>query len=134
MKESGETSLSYNTVTFHPTSTAISMNSTYHEEYNEEFHLLDFHIIDESGRSIQHASGSRNRQVKKGLYLNEYTFFYDPLKEKPEQLTITPFLFDTTEKTITHVRADWESKPVTLSQGEVGSVPVLDVVSEDHAT
>ncbi|WP_026690045.1 DUF4179 domain-containing protein [Alteribacter aurantiacus] len=134
VKESGELSLSYNTVTFHPTSTAISMNSSYPEEYDDEFHRLDYHIVDENGRIIQSTSASGSGQVKNGLYLNEYSLFYEPLKEKPKELTITPFLFGETDNDIAFVRAPWKKEEVTLSQGEVGSVTVHDVVSEEHTT
>ncbi|PYZ97594.1 hypothetical protein CR205_03085 [Alteribacter lacisalsi] len=132
-KESGNISLSYHTVTFHPTSTAISLTSSYPEAYGDEFNMLDYHIVDENDRIIQSSSAGGSGQAKDGLYLNEYSLFYEPLNEKPEQLTITPFL-DQAEREIAFVRMPWKEEPVTLSQGEVGSVTVHSIASDDDAT
>ncbi|THE10967.1 DUF4179 domain-containing protein [Bacillus timonensis] len=121
-------------VTFFPTSTEIVFRQIMDEKVFEskKYDWLDYQIVDDKGNVLQPFSGGGGGgPMKNGQLLQTYSYYYEPLETMPKSLTFKPYLIVGNEK-VEEVKADWTGEKLTLSQGGIGEITVLDIKSENN--
>lgn len=116
--------MKYEALTLFPTSTELTFQLPNSDP------VWNFKVYDDQGRVLQpisgHGVGSPNGN-------REFKYYFEPVDPIPKQVTIQPYLggsisTDSTSK----ISGEWKGNPITLSQGQVGSVTVLDEKWENN--
>ncbi|MFC0212063.1 DUF4179 domain-containing protein [Paenibacillus chartarius] len=115
--------MNYQELALFPTTTKITVQMP----NREDIRSLKYHVYDEQGRVLQPISG-HGRGSSDGSQV--FTYYFEPFDTIPEQVTIKPYL--SAMNSDTKVDGEWKGKPITLSQGEVGSVTVVDEKVENN--
>ncbi|QGS69053.1 hypothetical protein CV093_13595 [Oceanobacillus sp. 143] len=121
----------YDKITFFPTSTEIDFRVVMDEDISDKYMNMDYQVVDNDGRILQPLSGGGDGGNENGQILWTFKHYFEPLENVPKSLTVKPFLYNTEETELEIVREKWEGKEITLSQGEIGQVKILDVVKKD---
>jgi len=133
-KEFEDLALLYEKISFLPTSTELSISLIMPQEaFNQRKYMhLDYQIIDELGRVLQPLSGSGGGGGPiSGIITQKFKYYFEPLESLPKTITIKPYLRDYTNTTVEIVRENWEQEKLTLSQGDIGQVMILDIQKEN---
>lgn len=131
--ETDDLTMHVDKVTFYPTSTEIAFRQVMdvHTFENKKYEWLDYQVVDDQGRVLQPLSGGGlGGPEKDGKLVQSMTYYFEPFEEIPRSLTIKPYLVVGNEN-VEYVKAKWTGENVTLSQGEIGEITVLDMKSED---
>lgn len=90
-----------------------------------------FFLYDDKGKQIQYYSyrGDLDYFEDKDLYKGIYNIRFAPFEDKPDYLVIKPYKFHTSIGQFSRKQTafDLGSLPVTLTQGEAGSVTITEV-------
>lgn len=123
----------YDHITFFPTSTRLTLQLLIDEKAyeNNKYGWLDYLVIDEKGRVLQPLSGLGKGEFLKGKMLNHFEQSYEPLQTIPKSLTIKPYLIDFNDTSSKTEKVKWDGEVVTLSQGEIGHITILNSIEED---
>ncbi|WP_164669265.1 DUF4179 domain-containing protein [Virgibacillus doumboii] len=124
--------INYNSVSFTPTATIIKF-----DEIAQSFsgYMVHYLVKDDTGRILKNTDfrgigyGELYKDTdgtKKSIM--EMSVFVEPLNEKPESLTVIPYLEHENKGSYEKNREQWKGKELKLSQGESGDVVVTDVV------
>ncbi len=127
----------YDQITFFPTSTEISLRLSIDEKaYTEEkYMMLDFIVMDDKGRVLQpFSSGGGGGGPVKGKVLHRFKYYYEPMQMIPRSLTIKPYLTEINETSPKIERIRWEGEKITLSQGKIGNVTILERTENNGIT
>ncbi|WP_071393350.1 DUF4179 domain-containing protein [Bacillus tuaregi] len=127
----------YDQITFFPTSTEIALRLLIDEKafHSNKYMMLDYQVIDDKGRVLQPFSGGGGGGGPvDGKVLQSFKQYYEPLEEQPKSLTIKPYLIDMNEAAPELERRQWQGEKMTLSQGEIGHLTILEVTEEDGVT
>lgn len=120
----------YDKVTFFPTSTGISFQYLIDEKFIKDKDLA-IHVSDDQGRILQPLSGGRSGvPSKKGKVLVTSNYYFEPLDTIPKSLTVKPYLLEMGSYKPETVRKKWKGKGFTLSQGDIGTLTVINVEKE----
>ncbi|MEH7379388.1 DUF4179 domain-containing protein [Bacillus sp. JJ1533] len=120
-------------VTFFPTSTEILFRQIVDEKVFEskKYDWLDYQVVDDQGNVLQPLSGGGGGgPMKNGQLLQTFRYYFEPLEIVPKSLTFKPYLLVGNDK-VEEVKGDWTGEKLTLSQGEIGEITVLDIKSEN---
>ncbi|WP_042143382.1 DUF4179 domain-containing protein [Paucisalibacillus sp. EB02] len=130
-KKKGDKVITYDEINFYPTGTEIQVQNIIQEE-QKHFHIdLNLKVTDEKGRILQPIrGGSSSEPLKNGKIKVNTSYFFEPLDPIPESLLIQPYQVDLHTYKPENARKKWEGEPFTLSQGDAGTLTVLDVKAE----
>lgn len=109
--------LNYERLSLYPTTTELTLRL---KDRVNVIGILKFQVRDEDGFVLR----TTGNQVASDENSSEYKYLYEPFYSVPTKVTITPYISSvyTTSKT----NLEWKGRPITVSQGEVGSIIVLD--------
>ncbi|WP_428909947.1 DUF4179 domain-containing protein [Niallia sp. Krafla_26] len=130
-------SILYDKITFFPTSTEISLRLMIDEKvyHDDKYAMIDYQVIDDKGRVLQPLSGGGGGGGPvNGVILHRFEQYYEPLQEIPGSLTIKPYLIDPNQSPPKIKRSKWEGENITLSQGEIGDLTILELKVENGFT
>ncbi|MFD2444707.1 DUF4179 domain-containing protein [Bacillus sp. CGMCC 1.16607] len=134
-KEIEDLTIYYEKVTFFPTSTEISLRVISEEDVaNDKYMLLNYQLMDEHGRTLQPFSGSGGGSPQNGKLVQSYKYYYEPLESIPKSITIKPYLRDKQNSSPIIERQKWEGAKLTLSQGEIGQLTILQANEKNGVT
>ncbi len=123
--------LTYDKITFFPTSTEISFRYMIDEERIRNT-SIGLNVYDNQGRILQPLSGGGGgRPAKNGQVLVTSSYYFEPLDNLPKSVTVKPYLLRTGSYKPETVRKKWEGKGFTLSQGDIGALNVINVENKD---
>ncbi|WP_159439981.1 DUF4179 domain-containing protein [Bacillus sinesaloumensis] len=120
-------------VTFYPTSTEIAFRQVMDVKTFEDkkYEWMDYQVVDDQGRVLQPISGGGGGGPEKGGKLVQtMNYYFEPLEKVPSSLTFKPYLIVGNEK-VEEVKGNWNGENLTLSQGDIGDITVLDIKSEN---
>lgn len=129
VEQTDDLSILFDKINFFPTSTEISLRLVIDEEAfdTDKYRDLDYIVIDDKGRVLQPFSGGGGGGGPvNGKVLHSFKQYYEPLQPIPQSLTIKPYLMDLNETTPTRKRVKWEGEKITLSQGKIGDLTILE--------
>ncbi|MFC0523416.1 DUF4179 domain-containing protein [Pontibacillus salicampi] len=130
-----ELTMNITSVSFTPTTTRLQYNLVYPEQTNiitnEKQMLLQ--VEDEQGRVLRHSGASGSGYgLSNGLQSTTEKVNLERIDgETPKTLTIKPYIMDfqsNQNKAVENSEAVWKGESVTLSQGEMGSLTVTEVL------
>ncbi|MFC0471488.1 DUF4179 domain-containing protein [Halalkalibacter kiskunsagensis] len=128
----------YDKVTFYTTSTELDLRLIIDEDVylDDKYAMLDYQVLDEDGRVLEPFSGGGGGgAAENGKFIHSFKHYYEPLEPIPSSITIKPILREIDESLPKIIKKKWEGEEVTLSQGNIGHVTILDlVVSNDTVT
>lgn len=136
-RKSEDLTILYDKITFFPTSTEISLRLLMDEKAfaNNKYMMLEYQVIDDKGRVLQQFSGGGGGGgAVNGTVLHHFNQYYEPLQTIPNSLTIKPYLIDINEASPKIERVKWEGEKVTLSQGKIGHLTILESTVENGVT
>ncbi|MGO4539558.1 DUF4179 domain-containing protein [Paenibacillus sp. 2TAB19] len=124
---SGETTLSVKKVTMTPAVTAINVELDEKRTVEE----LGFFIYDDKGQQLQSFGyrGDNLHSDEQDRYKSEYRIRFAPIEAIPDYFIIQPYNLDTSGKSLERSEIAFDPRqqlPITLSQGEIGSISVTD--------
>ncbi|WP_096271885.1 DUF4179 domain-containing protein [Paucisalibacillus globulus] len=123
--------ITFDNIIFYPTGTEIQVQNFIQEEQKHLPMDLNLKVTDEKGHILQPIrGGSSSEPLENGKILVRSSYLFEPLDPIPESLLIQPYQVDLHTYEPENVRKKWEGKPFTLSQGDVGSLTVIDVQVE----
>lgn len=126
-----ELNLTYDKITFFPTSTEISFRYIIDEKHIRNT-SIGLNVSDNKGRILQPLSGGAGgRPAKNGKVLVTSNYYFEPSDNIPKSLTVKPYLLRTGSYKPETVRKKWEGKGFTLSQGDIGALNVINVENTD---
>ncbi|WP_077212112.1 DUF4179 domain-containing protein [Bacillus dakarensis] len=135
VEQNDDLSILFDKVNFFPTSTEISLRLVMDEEAfsKNKYRDLGYVVIDDKGRVLQPFSGGGGGGGPvNGKVIHNFKQYYEPLQPTPETITIKPYLMDFSESAPTRKRVKWEGEKITLSQGEIGHLTVLESSEENN--
>ncbi|MBB6453182.1 hypothetical protein HNQ94_001630 [Salirhabdus euzebyi] len=122
----------YKKVTFFPTSTEITYQTVMNEDEFQTHHM-DVIVYDDQGRLLQPFSGGGSGGgPKDGKITQEFSYHFEPFDTIPKSLTIKPILSKIEDYTPDLNKKKWEGNGFTLSQGEIGSVKIINLKEESE--
>lgn len=130
LRKTDDLTILYDQITFFPTSTEIAFRQIFDKKAYEsnKYMMLDYQVEDNQGRILQPLSGGgEGGSSENGQILQNIKYYFEPLESTPESLTIKPFLYKMTEQSPNTISKKWRGEPLTLSQGEIGQITILDV-------
>jgi len=133
-KEFEDLALLYEEISFLPTSTELSISLIMPQEaFNQRKYMhLDYQVIDDMGRVLQPLSGSGGGGGPvSGMITQSFKYYFEPVESLPKTITIKPYSRDYTNTTVKIVRENWQQEKLTLSQGDIGKVMILDIQKEN---
>ncbi|WP_010677189.1 DUF4179 domain-containing protein [Bacillus timonensis] len=131
--ETNDLTIHYDKVTFFPTSTEIAFRQVIDEKAFEskKYDWMDYQVVDDQGRVLQPLSGGGGGgPTKDGKILQTMTQYFEPLESLPKSLTIKPYLLAGNDK-VEEVKGNWVGENLTLSQGDIGEITVVDIMSKN---
>lgn len=136
MKKTDGFTIHYNYVGFLLTSTKVSLQLLVEKEgfENQIYQNMKYIVTDEQGYVLQPYSeygGSEQMDEKELFFSHQH---YEPLETLPSSLTIRPYLIEESGRKDPIEKVKWADKGVTLSQGEIGQLTIVDVTEEDEGT
>ncbi|WP_078554349.1 DUF4179 domain-containing protein [Bacillus alkalicellulosilyticus] len=131
--ETEDLTIHYDKITFFNTSTEIAFRQitdipTIDDE--DPYMHLSFMVVDNEGRVLQPFGGGGGGSPQENKFVKSYKYNFEPLELVPDFITIKPYLKHITTEAPPVVRGKWEGKKLTLSQGEIGTITILNVVEE----
>ncbi|MGF9696281.1 DUF4179 domain-containing protein [Paenibacillus sp. MABNR03] len=117
------TEMIYDELSLYPTTTELSFHM---EDTDSSIGTLKFQMKDEHGHVLRTTSNQGWRTPSSG----EYKYNFEPFESLPDKVTITPYT--STAYTTAEINVEWKGKPLTVPQGEVGSLIILDQKLEDN--
>ncbi|RDW19355.1 DUF4179 domain-containing protein [Oceanobacillus chungangensis] len=127
----------YDKITFFPTSTEIAFRIVMDEDVfnSDKYMFMDYQVVDNEGRVLQPLSGGGGGGSDNGQFLQTFKYYFEPLETIPQAITVKPFLNKKDEKELEVVKEKWKGQEMTLSQGDIGQVKILDIdMNDDFAT
>ncbi|MGD0031001.1 MULTISPECIES: DUF4179 domain-containing protein [Paenibacillus] len=116
--------MSYDALALYPTTTQLTfrLQDTYSAIGILEFMVRDEHdhVLRTTGKQSMSMTGDSS----------EYKYLYEPFDSQPNHVTITPYI--STVYTTAKLNLDWKGRPITILQGEVGSLIILDQQWENN--
>jgi Family of unknown function (DUF5643)/Domain of unknown function (DUF4179) len=137
VEKSEDLAILYDQITFFPTSTEISLRLMMDEKtfVDDKYMMLDYLVMDDKGRVLQpFSSGGGGGGPVNGKVLHTFKHYYEPLQTIPNSVTIKPYLVDVNETSPKIERVKWEGKKVTLSQGKIGHLTILELTEDNGVT
>ena len=137
VEKSEDLTILYDQITFFPTSTEISLRLIMDEKtyFDDKYMMLDYLVMDDKGRVLQpFSSGGGGGGPVNGKVLHTFKYYYEPLQTIPNSLTIKPYLVDVNETSPKIERVKWEGKKITLSQGKIGHLTILELTKVNGVT
>ena len=137
VEKSEDLTILYDQITFFPTSTEISLRLMMDEKtfVDDKYMMLDYLVMDDKGRVLQpFSSGGGGGGPVNGKVLHTFKYYYEPLQTIPNSLTIKPYLVDVNETSPKIERVKWEGKKITLSQGKIGHLTILELTEDNGVT
>ena len=102
---------------------------------DDKYMMLDYLVMDDKGRVLQpFSSGGGGGGPVNGKVLHTFNYYYEPLQTIPNSLTIKPYLVDVNESSPKIERVKWEGKKITLSQGKIGHLTILELTEDNGIT
>lgn len=115
--------MKYDTIALYPTTTELSFHLQ--KANTDEYRILKFKVSNEQGLVMRSTGASMYGFKDRG----EYKYSFEPFEVPPKKVKIQPYI--STAYTTTEVSAEWKGTPITISQGEVGSLIILDEKLDD---
>lgn len=139
IREHNDLVILFDQITVFPTSTELSLRLIMDEDaafLEDEYMLLDYQIIDSDGRVLQPLGGGGGGEgPKNGQLTFSYQYYFEPLETIPQALTIKPYLRVPQTTAPKRVQQKWQGTALTLSQGEMGEITILDIrKDQEHIT
>ncbi|OPG95775.1 hypothetical protein B2I21_20625 [Chryseobacterium mucoviscidosis] len=114
-----EIEMNYDALVLYPTTTELSVRLKNTDDNIAR--ILKFKVSDDQG----HVLGSTGYHVSDFLKdSGEYKFFFEPFEILPKKVTIVPYI--SSAYTTVKVNGDWNGTPITIPQGKVGSIIMVD--------
>ncbi|KKK40058.1 hypothetical protein WQ57_02015 [Mesobacillus campisalis] len=135
-KETEDLAIVYDRLTFFPTSTELAFSLVMDEKALEDntYDWLSYQVVDNKGRVLEpFSTGGGGGGPVKGKVTHAFTHSFEPVDDLPEFLIIRPYLDEFKETTPELIKKKWEGKQVTLSQGGIGSITVLQAEERNGA-
>jgi hypothetical protein len=133
-KELDDLAIHYNKVTFFPTSTELDFRLIIDEDvyFDDKYMMLDYQVTDDLGRVLQPFSGGGGGGgPENGKVIHDYKNYFEPLDPIPSSITIKPYLYDMQTTVPELIRQKWEGTKLTMSQGDIGQITILNITRED---
>ncbi|WP_102275559.1 DUF4179 domain-containing protein [Cytobacillus massiliigabonensis] len=134
IKKNEELTVIYDKITFFPTSTEISFRLMYDDKVNTDnkFLMLNYQVIDDKGRVLQpFSSGGKSGQSVNGKVIFHYEQYNEAMQTIPTTLTIKPYFSNSSEIKPQIKKIKWEGEKMTLPQGEIGHLTILESTVEN---
>ncbi|MEO2203337.1 DUF4179 domain-containing protein [Paenibacillus pabuli] len=109
--------MNYDALALYPTTTELTFRL---QGTNSAIGILKFMVRDERG----HVLRTTGNQFSSAQNNSEYKYLFEPFNSKPNKVTITPYI--STAYTTEKLNLEWKGRPITVPQGAVGSIIVLD--------
>jgi hypothetical protein len=133
-KSTKDLTILYDKINFFPTSTEISLTLKMDEKTfsKNKYGMLDYQVIDDKGRVLQPFSGGGGGGGPvNGRIIHKFVQYYEPMQTIPNSLTIKPYLIDIKETPPKLNKTKWEGEKVTLSQGKIGQLTILESTEQN---
>ncbi len=126
--KSDEITLTYEDVSVSPLTTSVNIKAKIKTKLWEEEHF-DFQVIDSNGNVLGNIPTGFGGPIYDGYLHVDIKQFFNPIEHESEFITIRPYLLnhDIFHEDSTQYSKKWTEEPMTLSQGELGDIKVLDV-------
>lgn len=134
-KESDDLIIHYDRISFYPTSTEITFRQIMSKSTfeSEKYTWLVYQVFDDEGRQLQQTSGGGGGgEDGNGNIIETQQHYFDPLTDIPQSVTIKPYLLQADQKHPEYSRGKWEGEQLTLSQGDIGHVKILNVEQNEN--
>ncbi|PWW02848.1 uncharacterized protein DUF4179 [Paenibacillus cellulosilyticus] len=118
----------YQTIALYPTTTVLSVHLP--DAGLDKYGSLKFKVSDEQG-NVRSSTGSTSDQAHgASKESGEFKYYFEPFETTPKQITIIPYL--STSYSTVKVDGEWMGKPITIPQGDVGSVRIVDQTLDNN--